>query len=188
MAATQAVIFLRGVNVGGITVKSAALGACVGGLDQVTAARTVLATGNVVVRTSLRLAALKKAAEAALREAFGYDAWVVVLSAVAVADLVAACPYPSDDAKVHAYVTLSSDPARLDEIEGAAEQLPPPPGVPDTGQPRLVRLEPHALAWQAAVGGSLDSPLPKLLAKARYKPHITTRNLRTLIKVTAVEL
>ncbi|MFD5277838.1 DUF1697 domain-containing protein [Pseudarthrobacter sp. NPDC058362] len=166
-------VFLRGINVGGINITMAdlrrALQDC-GFAD----AKTVLATGNAVLNSSLDAAGVKREAEKCLRGAFGYEAWVVVLDAARVAELVGACPYPADDKATHTYITLSSDPAVLDELEAAGS------GLEAT---TLQRLGPAALAWLAPAGGTLASPFSKLSAKAKYKAATTTRNLRTLIKV-----
>lgn len=166
-------VFLRGVNVGGITIKMADLrdaqNAC--GFSD---AATLLASGNVVLSSELDPAAVKQECERCLRTAFGYEAWVVVLDAARVAELVAACPYPEDDRTTHAYITLSSDTAMLDELDAAGAALN------GTGQQRL---GPEALAWLAPAGGTLDSPFSRISAKPKFKATTTTRNLRTLIKV-----
>lgn len=166
-------VFLRGINVGGINIKMADLKAALAdrGFDGV---KTLLASGNAVVASRLGASAVKKDVEACLRETFGYDAWVVVLTAARVAALVEACPYPAEDKTTHTYVTLSSDTATLDELFEAGSHL-------DGTQQH--RLGPEAMAWLAPAGGTLDSPFSKLSAKTRYKSTTTTRNLRTMIKV-----
>ena len=173
-------VFLRGINVGGINIKMAELRQALktAGFPD---ARTLLASGNVVLTSSLDAAAVKRACEKCLRETFGYDAWVVVLDAARVADLVTACPYPDDDKTTHTYITLSSDVGMLDELEAAGAAL--------EGAEQK-RLGPEALAWLAPAGGTLDSPFSKVTAKSKFKASTTTRNLRTLIKVrdAAVEL
>ncbi|MEE2524673.1 DUF1697 domain-containing protein [Pseudarthrobacter sp. J47] len=175
---TTYAVFLRGINVGGINIKMAdlksAIAAC--GFSGV---KTLLASGNVVLSSDLDAPDVKDACERCLREAFGYDAWVVVLEAARVAELVAACPYPADDKTTHSYVTLSSDIKVLDELFDAGSAL----GPASNGGVDLTRLAPEALAWLAPAGGTLDSPFSKITAKARYKAATTTRNLRTLIKV-----
>jgi uncharacterized protein (DUF1697 family) len=166
-------VFLRGINVGGINIKMADLKAALEDYP-FSKVKTLLATGNVVLQSELGPAEVKSQFEECLRSSFGYDAWVVVLTAARVAELVEACPYPADDKSTHSYVTLASDEAMLDELFDAAEALD---GV------EQVRLGPEASAWLAPAGGTLDSPFSKLSAKARYKATTTTRNLRTLIKV-----
>lgn len=175
---TSYAVFLRGVNVGGINIKMAdlqmALKKC-----PFNNVKTLLASGNVVLTSDLDPAAVKNEFEACLRESFGYDAWVVVLTDKRVADLVEACPYPADDKSTHSYVTLSSDPGMLDDLVKAASALE---GTGLEGN-ALERLAPEAVAWLAPAGGTLESPFSKVSAKPRYKSTTTTRNLRTLIKV-----
>ncbi|MFY9633226.1 MAG: DUF1697 domain-containing protein, partial [Cellulosimicrobium cellulans] len=95
-------VFLRGINVGGINIKMAALkdALAAAGFEGV---RTLLASGNVVLTSDDGPAAVKQKFEKCLRDTFGYDAWVVVLTAQRVAELVEACPYPEDDKTTHTY-------------------------------------------------------------------------------------
>jgi len=166
-------VFLRGINVGGINIRMADLRDALknSGFPD---AKTLLASGNVVLSSTLDAAAVKQECEQCLRAAFGYEAWVVVLDAGRVGQLVEACPYPEDDESMHTYITISSDTAVLDELEAAGSALE---------KHDQQRLAPQALAWLAPVGGTLDSPFSKVSAKAKFKAATTTRNLRTLIKV-----
>ncbi|QCB97209.1 DUF1697 domain-containing protein [Arthrobacter sp. PAMC25564] len=166
-------VFLRGVNVGGITIKMAELKQALASRP-FSGVKTLLASGNVVLSSGLDPAGVKKEFEACLRETFGYDAWVVVLAAGRVAELVAACPYPPDDATTHTYLTLASDPAVLTALFEAGCAL---------DGTELTLLGPEAMAWLAPVGGTLDSPFSKISSKPKYKAATTTRNLRTMIKV-----
>jgi uncharacterized protein (DUF1697 family) len=166
-------VFLRGVNVGGVTIKMAELKKALKSRP-FSGVKTLLASGNVVLSTELSPAGVKQEFEACLREAFGYDAWVVVLDAGRVAELVAACPYPPDNTSTHTYLTLASDPDVLTELYDTGTGL-------DGAE--LARLGPEAVAWLAPAGGTLNSPFSKLSSKPKYKASITTRNLRTMIKV-----
>jgi uncharacterized protein (DUF1697 family) len=170
---TSYAVFLRGINVGGINIKMADLKEALKA-GPFTGVKTLLASGNVVLASDLDPAAVKKEFEATLRKAFGYDAWVVVLTADRVAELVAVCRYPADDKSTHTYLTLASDTAALDELSASGKVLD---GVEQE------RLGPEALAWLAPAGGTLESPFSKLSAKPKYKASTTTRNLRTMIKV-----
>ncbi len=73
---TRYAAFLRGVNVGGVTLKMADVAAVFtdAGFDNV---KTILASGNVLLDSASSAGAVRKKAEAALREAFGYDAWAL---------------------------------------------------------------------------------------------------------------
>jgi uncharacterized protein (DUF1697 family) len=166
-------VFLRGVNVGGVTIKMAELKEALKSRP-FSGVKTLLASGNVVLSTELSPAGVKQEFEACLREACGYDAWVVVLDAGRVGELVAACPYPPDNTSTHTYLTLASDPDVLTELYDTGTGL-------DGAE--LARLGPEAIAWLAPAGGTLNSPFSKLSSKPKYKASITTRNLRTMIKV-----
>ncbi|MEZ2389176.1 DUF1697 domain-containing protein [bacterium RCC_150] len=171
-------VFLRGINVGGINIKMADLKSALSAYP-FTGVKTLLASGNVVLQSELDAAGVKEEFEKCLRAAFGYEAWVVVLTAKRVGELVDACPYPADDKANHSYVTLASNDTVLDELFKAADDL----AKAGAASIEHIRLGPEATAWLAPVGGTLENPLSKLAAKPRYKSSITTRNLRTLIKV-----
>ncbi|MBG6181461.1 DUF1697 domain-containing protein [Arthrobacter sp. CAN_A1] len=171
---THFAVFLRGVNVGGINLTMAELRAAVQTLS-VSDVKTQLASGNLTCSTDLSASELKNSVEALLRSTFGYDAWVVVLKAGRLRELVDSCPLPADDPDTHSYITLFSDPDALDDLVQAAAGL-------DSG---LIVLGPEAAAWPAPRGGTLESPLSKISGKPRFKNSTTTRNLRTLHKVLA---
>ncbi len=75
---TTWVALLRGVNVGGITIRSAELKEMFAESLGFGAVRAVLASGNVRFEAGdapAERGELKSRVEAALRERFGYDAW-----------------------------------------------------------------------------------------------------------------
>jgi uncharacterized protein (DUF1697 family) len=170
---TQFVALLRGVNVGGITVKSADLADMARGLglDDV---RTVLASGNLTFSSSGKAPPLKKRIEGGLRDRFGYDAWIVLTTADHLRDVIDAYPYPERDA-YHPYVLFGSDPKVLDEIDKAAADLP-------DADERVTRGD-GVVYWECPKGSSTVTPFAKLVAKPKYKSTTTTRNLRTLRKL-----
>ena len=169
---TNYAVFLRGINVGGINLKMAELRKSLATLP-LNRVKTLLASGNVICTFDSTAQELKSMVETHLREHFGYEAWVVVLDAAQLGSIIDACPWPADDAATHSYITLSSEPAVLDELARHGGEIP---GV------EFSRLSPEAIAWPAAAGGTLDSPFSKLTARPRYKSTTTTRNLRTLLK------
>lgn len=162
-------VFLRGVNVGGITVKSAALRECLEGLG-LTDVATVLATGNAVFTSPRDRDPLKQAIEQGLRDTFGYDAWVVLFDAADVHAAIDGCTLQPKDGW-HTYFVLGSDDAVLDELAGLADDDTP------------VARGPGVLYWQVPEGQTLDTPFSKVLARKRFKAHTTTRNVRTMTKV-----
>jgi uncharacterized protein (DUF1697 family) len=163
--------FLRGVNVGGVNLKMSDLAAALAAAG-FTDVRTILASGNVLLESSAGAAAVRKKAEAALRERFGYDAWVLVYDIDTVRAVVDAYPFEREVDGYQSYVTFVADKAVLDELgklsAGADEKISRGEGV---------------LYWQVAKGSTLDSTIGKTMGKPRYKSSTTTRNLRTLAKV-----
>ncbi|WP_432730790.1 DUF1697 domain-containing protein [Variovorax sp. W6] len=174
---TRHVALLRGVNVNGITIKSADLKALFVELG-FGAVRTVLASGNVLFDTAESdAAALRTRIEQALRKRFDYDAWIVLLTQKTVAAMAEGYPFERIDEERHPYIVFGSDAAMLDEIMEKA-------GAVDAATERLERGK-GVLYWQCPRGESLDTPVAKLLGKARYKSGTTTRNLRTVEKLLA---
>jgi uncharacterized protein (DUF1697 family) len=168
---TKYAAFLRGVNVGGVNLKMAEVAAALteAGFKNV---RTILASGNVLLESSGKVAAVRKKAEAALRERFGYDAWVLAYDIDTVRAVVDAYPFEPEVDGYQSYVTFVADPAVLDELAalsaGADEKISRGNGV---------------VYWQVPKGSTLDSTIGKTMGKPRYKSSTTTRNLRTLEKV-----
>jgi uncharacterized protein (DUF1697 family) len=170
---TKYAAFLRGVNVGGVNLKMAEVAAALtdAGFTEV---RTVLASGNVVLESSAGVAAVRRKAEAALRERFGYDAWVLAYDIGTVREVVDAYPFERDADGYQSHVTFVADKAVLDELAALGQEAGP--------DERISRGD-GVVYWQVPKGGTLDSTIGKTMGKARYKSSTTTRNLRTLDKV-----
>ena len=183
----EAVVLLRGVNVGGVTVRSADLSRVLSdaGFGEV---RTVLATGNVVLDAGTPgVADVAATVQRALREGFGYDAWVVVVRPERLAQIAQGYPFARDDERFHPYCVFASDTDRLAELAALAEPLTDRLTGPLTGDGAdLLELAGDVLYWRVAKGSSTESPFARLAAGRRWKPVITTRNLRTVEKVLAV--
>lgn len=176
-----AALLLRGVNVGGVTVRSAPLRACLESIEGVEQAATVLASGNAVVRTGLDPEPLRVAAEAAVERDLGAHVPLVVQTLAQVDDLVATLPYALDDERTHAYITLAQTADGLDPWVRLAVEL----------DQEHTRLSPTALAWTCPVGRSLDTPFARAQGRGRLPGStgetapITTRNARTLARLQA---
>lgn len=168
---TRYAAFLRGVNVGGINLKMAEVAKALEGAG-FSEVRTILASGNVLLDSNSQAAKVHTTAERALRDAFGYEAWVLVYDLATLRQISAAYPFEREVDGHHSYVTFVSDTDLLDELAAL------PPG---TGE--KVRRGDGVLYWQAPRGATLDSALSKTMGKKRYKSSTTTRNLRTLEKV-----
>lgn len=164
------VALLRGVNVGGVTVRSADLQELFLslGFERV---RTVLATGNVLFSADGTAAELKTQIETELGARFGYDAWIVLETRDRMARIVSAYPF-DEDAEHHAYVVFASNLKVLQALGDAALEGKEPVSGGD-----------GVLYWACPKGSSTDTPFARMSSKAKYKPFITTRNLNTVRKL-----
>jgi len=173
---TKYAAFLRGVNVGGVNLKMAevASGLAEAGFANV---RTILASGNVLLESSAGVAAVRKKAEATLRERFGYDAWVLVYDIDTVRAVVDGYPFEREVDGYQSYVTFVADKAVLNELTALA-------GLGEgAGSDETISRGEGVVYWQVPKGSTLDSTIGKTMGKPRYKSSTTTRNLRTLAKV-----
>ncbi len=171
------VALLRGVNVGGINIKMADLAALFRerGFGAV---KTVLASGNVVFQADAPAAELRPLIEAALRERFGYEAWVHVLTLDELQRVVDAFPFDAQREGWHPYVIFVIDEEPIDngprsvlldlDLDPALESIADGDGV---------------LYWTVERGHTVDSVVGKASSRARFKALTTTRNLRTLIRL-----
>jgi uncharacterized protein (DUF1697 family) len=170
---TRYVAFLRGVNVGGVNLKMAAVADALTEAG-FTAVKTVLASGNVLLESKASVKAVRTKAEAALRETFGYDAWVLAYDLDDVAAISAAYPFEREVEDHHSYVTFVTDPAVLDELAELAA---------DSGPDELIERGKGVVYWQVPRSATLETTIGKTMGKKRYKSSTTTRNLRTIDKV-----
>jgi uncharacterized protein (DUF1697 family) len=171
VSATRYAALLRGVNVGGVNLKMADVA------ESLTAAgftdvKTILASGNVLLTSTAGVAAVRKKAERALRDAFGYDAWVLAYPIDAIAAVSQAYPFTREVEGVQSYVTFVSDPELLDEL---ADLSPGPKEKIERGE--------GVVYWQVPKNSTLDSTIGKTMGKKRCKSSTTTRNLRTVEKL-----
>lgn len=173
------VALLRGVNVNGITIRSAELATLFRDLGFV-GVKTVLASGNVTFDTDAAEpghAALKTRIERALRERFAYDAWIVLVTSDQLRAAVDAFPFDHADPLRQPYVVFCSDPGVLGQLMDATASIDP---VEDP-----TRAGSDVVYWSPEKGRTLDTPFGKILGKSAYKVSTTTRNLRTLVKIVA---
>ena len=170
---TRYAALLRGVNVGGVNLKMAEVAKSFteAGFTDV---KTILASGNVLLTSGSGVAAVRKKAETALRDAFGYDAWVLAYDLETVRAISDAFPFEREVDGIQSYVTFVSDPDVLDELAGLAV---------DTGQDEKIERGVGVIYWQVPKMSTLDSTIGKTMGKKRYKSSTTTRNLRTVEKL-----
>jgi uncharacterized protein (DUF1697 family) len=170
---TRYALFLRGINVGGVNLKMAAVAEALTAAG-FTAVKTILASGNVLLESKSAVKAVRTKAEAALRDTFGYDAWVLAYDLETVAAISKAYPFEREVEGHHSYVTFVTDAAVLDELAELAA---------DAGPDEKIERGDGVVYWQVPRTGTLDTTIGKTMGKKRYKSSTTTRNLRTVDKV-----
>lgn len=191
---TAWVALLRGVNVGGVTVRSEELAAAVRstGVDDV---RTVLASGNVTFTTRdgddgtgvAEASGLRARLEQALTDRFSYDARVFVAPRSRVVATIDAYPFEELTDR-QAYVVVTDDDAVLDDLLAAmAEAVRADrtaasfePGTPALDDVDRVARGDGVAYWSCPEGASTTTPVARVLARARFRRATTTRNLSTL--------
>jgi uncharacterized protein (DUF1697 family) len=166
------VALLRGVNVGGRTIKMADLREALDalGLENV---ETVLQSGNVRFDSSISGEKLQATLENGLGERFGYEAHVQVIERERLERVIDAYPFGTAGEDSHDYVVFIE---RGLEKDLAAEKV-------ELGKDERVEAGDGVVYWRVDRGSTLQSPFGKLLAKAKYRDFNTNRNLRTLHKL-----
>jgi uncharacterized protein (DUF1697 family) len=168
----QWVALLRGVNVGGRTIRMADLREALGalGLENV---QTVLQSGNVRFDSNLAGEKLQRTIEKGLGERFGYEAHVQVIEQGKLERVIDAYPFGTAGEDSHDYVVFME---RGLEKDLAAEKV-------QLGEDERVNPGDGVVYWRVNKGSTLQSPFGKLLTKAKYRDFNTNRNLRTLRKL-----
>ena len=166
------IALLRGVNVGGVTVKSAQLADLFRGLGY-TDVKTVLASGNVLFDGPGSHSEQAASIEKALSDEFGYAARVIVTDQASIRAIVEAYPFAEVDDR-QPYVVFAEKPSDVPALLALAKGL-------DDSLERVQEGD-GVLYWEVRKGMSTDSTFSKRTAKT---PGIliTTRNLRTLRKL-----
>lgn len=171
------VALLRGINVGGATLKNTQLVELFEN-EGFTGVRAVLASGNVLFDSAdTDKAVLRSRIESALTRKFHYEAKLVLETQESVRSIAAEYPFERNDGEQHPYVIFSSDPDSLNELLKASAGLP-------LGMDAVAR-GPGVVYWSVPKGSSLDSPFAKVVAKKPFATSLTTRNLRTVEKLTS---
>ena len=174
---TRYAAFLRGVNLGKRTVKSAELKLAFEALGY-TNVKTLLASGNVLFDARPSKSVQQKI-ETGLEEKFGFRIRVVLRSLDELRAMVAADPYggvtESEAQKLH--VLLFAEPiapgVKIAGVKG------------DFDVPRISEREVHLIAYRKPDGSYLASSLLDMDRKITKGQLVTARNWNTILKAIA---
>jgi uncharacterized protein (DUF1697 family) len=169
-------VFLRGVNVNGVKMKMDELKKTFADMPYGDA-RTVLATGNVIVSSDESPSVMKAAIEAALGSRFHYDACVFLRSAAELKSVVADSKSVAVPEGCHLYYLLCDNKDTVRELAGVFASLP------HKQSEAFIPVETGAF-WIVPVGETLESPFgSKALGARKYKDQLTSRNMNTIEKI-----
>lgn len=168
------VSFLRGINVGGRTVRMAELKACYekAGFSDVT---TLLQSGNVTFTGAKSSSeAVGAALEKAVSSRFNYPAKILVLKQSELKPIVDKYPFDSSDADYQHYI-LFLRAGLVDELASSAGEL--------DAKIEAIAKGNSVLYWKVLKGMTLKSPFAKVLTKSKFKDFHTSRNINTVRKL-----
>jgi uncharacterized protein (DUF1697 family) len=136
--------------------------------------RTLLQSGNIVLTSTARPAALEHDLAVRLRDAFGFDIGVVVRTRDELAEVIAGEPFggeANDPARYQvSFLSAEPDPARVQDLEEA--QVAPE---------RVAVRGREVYAWHP--GGIGRSQLARLITERRLGVAVTARNWRTVTQL-----
>ena len=173
--------FLRGINVNGVSIQMAALRQALENMGYQDV-KTVLATGNVIIalEDSVLPEAHKARIENGLAAAFSYDAHVLLRSAAEVLALLEAASGISVPEGCHLYALLIEEQEALTSLGQAFLQ------ASRSADEQFFPLHRDAF-WVVQKGETLHTEFgTKVLGSKRYKSVLTSRNINTLKKVSAL--
>lgn len=168
------VAFLRGINVGGRTIKMDALRELLEDLGYANV-RTVLASGNVVFETkNTNPAKLKNEIEKGIKEQFGFDVHIILRSAKELKTLVKQDPFKGVKVtpQTRLYITFLSQPAKS-KLKVPHKSL--------AGDYEILAVTPGHIASVLTLGKSGTVDAMAILSK-EFGEQITTRNWNTIEK------
>lgn len=168
------IAFLRGINVGNIRIKMLDLKLAFEQLG-FTDVKTILQTGNVVFMADEDASSIKSMLEKALTATFHYDAFVQIYEFTALEKIIEGYPMQRIETH-HAYVVFVENESIFEELKLQVQNI----GM----EAAEIRFGKQVIYWRVPKGESTETSFAKILNKARYKSHTTTRNINTLEKMS----
>lgn len=171
----QYVILLRGVNVGGRTIKMDELKRCFekAGYSNIV---TVLQTGNVIVDSKKNINKVRGGIESLLTKTFNYPAKVTVITPEHLKVVIEQYPFTNYGPEYHRYAIFTEDGFEEEMIKQEKEL--------DQSMEEI-KAGNDVLYWRVLKGQTLDSTFGKYIAKVGTKHFLTNRNVNTLEKILA---
>jgi uncharacterized protein (DUF1697 family) len=167
------IMFLRGINVGGVKVKMEALKNALYIL-KLKKIETILQSGNVAFESNRSIEEMQPVIEKKLSQVFNYEAFVQIYNQETIDDIIKNYPFEQIEGK-HDYIVLINNNEVYEEISA---------NLGDSSDEEIIKTGKNVIYWQVQKGHSLDTKFAKLISKSKYKQSITTRKLETLQKIS----
>jgi len=172
-------IFLRGVNVNGISIKMEELRKVMEGMLYYDV-KTILATGNVIVTTTddrMTCEDHKKNIETGLSNHFGYEAFVIIKTPEQIKMILEESKGHVVPEGCHHYILLSNDSMIAEELMEQFELCA-------IGENEKLILGNNGTYWIVPKGNTLQSDFgKKILGKKKFKNLLTSRTMNTIEKL-----
>ena len=180
MRPVEYAVFLRGVNVAGITVRMAPLRDCLAdlGLERIA---TYQQSGNATFTSGEPPRVLRPMIEEALTSTFSYAAHVLLYPMAELRTIVDGCPFPVTDG-FHRYVVLCDSVGIANELIEAAAPSAEGAGSDPVVRERVAPGE-RAVYWLCPRGSTLSTPFARIIGRRKYRAVTTNRNLNTVEKM-----
>lgn len=172
----QHIILLRGINVGGRTIKMDELKHCFEKAEY-THVITVLQTGNVILDSKEKnIDKVREAVESLLTKTFSYPAKAIVTTAEYLQAVIENYPFTKYGDEYHRYAYFTEKGSEKEIVKQAG---------PLDKQMEDIAAGDGVIYWRVLKGRTLDSSFGKGSAKMASKYFLTNRNLNTLEKILA---
>ena len=171
-------IFLRGINVNGISIKMEELKRVIEAMDYQNV-NTVLATGNIILATTeeMSLDEHKKRLEDGLSSHFGYDANLVIKSKEQIMEIIEEAKGHEVPEGYHHYILIHDDKSLGQQLKSLFQQC-------SKDEKEQLIVEEEGIYWIVPKGNTLTSEFGnKVLGKKEYKSKLTSRTVNTVQKM-----
>ncbi len=171
-------IFLRGVNVNGISIKMEELRAVIEAMGYKNV-KTILASGNVIADTleEFSYEEHRSRIEEGLSSHFGYEAYVIMKTAKQIEDIIKEASGHEIPEGCHHYILLSKD-------NSVGQQLTELFHTCNKAENEQLLLGGHGIYWIVPKGSTLESEFgSQILSKKVLKSVLTSRTMNTIHKM-----
>lgn len=173
------IIFLRGINVNGINIRMNELSSVVESMMYVDV-KTILATGNVIAKTSddkISIEEHKNKIEAGISNYFGCEANIFIKTAKQIQDIVEESKNHEVPEGYHHYILLNNNNIGT-ILKTLFERC-------NKASNEQLILDEHGIYWIVPKGETLQSEFGKqVLGKKKFRSIVTSRTINTIHKIS----